>query len=365
MFFLLSKDKNPQFPNHYQFGDLILNIDNGWTIDEDSTQIQIYKGYAEGNILSQPEYGNYCIWKFDKLTKQATMATNRYRSFSTFYSPGVAVTNLIKYDNNIWADSNIIVDQNIAITEEKYDVIGEIDTSELSLADALDAVHKRIDSHVKIFLSGGMDSMLVFSYIKQHTDQYEHIFENRMQWDYFWCQNRHIISNQFWGYTQIHHWLEPCALSSGAPGDEYMLRNPDMVRTWAAYHGIDMNECFEMSNYRYSQEPYFEKSKDFVPDSNQLEMSNKDFVWSQCNQLVNDSQHWHLGNTLTFTPLLDLEIFKTIVRVNPKQLMTHVGGAEFSMELLKRNDPNLVDYLSDVKNIGTSFHNLTKLMEKL
>jgi len=206
--------------------------------------------------------------------------------------------------------------------------------------------------------------MLVFSFIKRITSDYKHIFENRIEWDYFWCQNHKHITQHFWGYTQIHHWNEPCVLSSGAPGDEFMFRNPNMTYVWGKYHNIDIERYFDR-DYHYSQKSYFFKKPFADYDKNIHNMSLKDFNYYLCNQVINDCQHWHLGNTLTFTPLRDLDIFKMFLRLPAENLGTQIGGGEISLKLIEMNDPELLNYLSSTKNVASSFHNLIHLMDKV
>ena len=81
--------------------------------------------------------------------------------------------------------------------------------------------------------------------------------------------------------------------------------------------------------------------------------------------MVNDFQHWHLGNTLTFTPLRDIEIFKTLLRLDTDTAIKQIVNSEISFELIARNNPDLLNYLSPKKNVGNVYENLFQLMSKV
>jgi hypothetical protein len=64
----------------------------------------------------------------------------------------------------------------------------------------------------------------------------------------------------------------------------------------------------------------------------------------------NDFQHWHLGNTLTWTPLRDPEIFKTVLSLDQESTLQQVMDGAITKALIKRNDPQLINALGKQKN---------------
>jgi len=381
MFFSLSFNLDSRFSNHYSFGNIILNTDSGWLSKDVDNTLVVYKGYCDEcpvtDILlaNERHYGNFCIFRYNKETKQIEIYTDHWRSFIFWVNENNEITNLVKHSTTIWADSNVSVDQELNVVETKKDVIGEIVTDPITLDKGIEFIYDKLYSKIKkfvehntlplhAFLSGGIDSMLVFSFVKKITSDYEFIFENRMQWDYFWCQNHKHIARNFWGYTQIHHWTDPCVLLSGAPGDEFMFRNPNTIFVWSKYHGIDIEHYFD-KKYRYEQKTYYYKKVVTKYDNSIHDMDTVEFSRYLCNQMINDAQHWHLGNTLTFTPLRDLDIFKMFLRLDPDELGPQIGGGEISLKLIEMNDPDLLNYLSDIKNLSSTYHNLSKLMDKV
>jgi hypothetical protein len=65
---------------------------------------------------------------------------------------------------------------------------------------------------------------------------------------------------------------------------------------------------------------------------------------------LNDNQHWHLGNTLTFTPLKDIEITKILMGLPKEDLLGQIKNGDITRELIANNDQSLLQYLSDQKN---------------
>lgn len=386
MFFSLEKTANSRFPYQYQLGQLVLNTDAGWkSIDTDSRTL-VYKGYADHaeldsivNNLPHTTSGNFCVFEYDQVSQQTKVLANQYRGFLIWHQSGTRLSNLFQEDYTIWNDSNIAVDQLLTLYENKVDIVGSIDGSCLDLATAVDQVHELLTNKIKnfvqhnklplrVYCSGGIDSMLVYSYIKQFTSNYELILENRLQYDEFWCKNSRLISDSFWGYRQIHHWIDPCVLTSGAPGDEFMLRNPSTTNLWLMYHGTNIPNLLKTQDIKHKffdlphNQRMFETHGQDKELDHVMKLSTHAFYHYLCNIVTNDCQHWHLGNTLTFTPLRDLEIFKIFLRLHINDAIPQILSSSISKELIRRNDADLLNYLSDDKDTGEEFANLVGLV---
>ena len=386
MFFSLEKTANSRFSHQHQLGQLVLNTDAGWKSIDTGSRILVYKGYADHTELDSivdnlphTVSGNFCVFEYSTISQQTKVFTNQYRGFLIWHQSGTRLSNLLHEDYTIWNDSDIAVDQQLTLHETKVDIVGSVDGACLDLTTAVDLVHELLADKIKnfvsnnklplrVYCSGGIDSMLVYSYIKTFTDNYELILENRFQYDEFWCKNSRLISESFWGYRQIHHWIDPCVLTSGAPGDEFMLRNPATTNLWLMYHGTSIPDLLKTHDIKHKffdlphNQQLFEthhrdKELDIV-----MKLSTNAFYSYLCNIVTNDCQHWHLGNTLTFTPLRDLEIFKIFLRLNIDDAIPQILSSSISRELIKRNDANLLNYLSDDKDTGEEFANLVGLL---
>jgi hypothetical protein len=383
MFFSISQQLETNFSHCYQLGNFCVNTDAGWHQTSVQQYQIIYKGYSDlysiedaiSVIIDEVEptlLGNFCAIVFDPASNSIKIKTDKYRSFPIFIDSGIRITNLVDSLHTAWADSLIEIYNDLSVTETKFDVIGPIDTEFVSVEDAI----KEIDliltektqnflSHnklpVKVFLSGGVDSLMVYSYLQRFTDQYELVKGQHVDYDEFWLKNSNLLG-KFWGYKQIHHWIDPCVLTSGAPGDEFMLRSPVTTNLFLKAQGYNMAELLDQDSWKQCLHyTYFSQSKHLEIFQNQSPSplwTRYDMLWNLCNILVNDWQHWHIGNTLTWTPLRDLRIIKLLLRLPIEQALGQIMNSSISRTIIENNYPGLSKCISDQKNSGNSMANL-------
>jgi len=377
VFFCISKQQCENYTLHWQVSNIHIYTDNGWHSCEHNNTLFIYKGYIDQGKLDQQlltvdntALGNFCIITIDKVQKTIKLITDRYRSFPIYYEPLHTVTNLIPAMYTVWTDSLVELDFDLNVIEHKVDVIGQFEESQLTYESAIDQVDNILfektkqfvannDLPLKVFLSGGVDTLLVYSYLVRVGANFELVGYDHVDHDYFYRENSHLIKN-FWGYNQIHHWQHPCVLASGAPGDEFMLRSPTTANLFLSRSDTSIPHLLE----QYSDclhYPYFSQKKHTKLFEAQ-QLSTQDISdWALCNIVVNDWQHWHLGNTLTWTPLRDLAIFKILLRLPLTHAINQIMNSELSQILIERNVPGATRFLSNQKNTGATLKNLNRL----
>lgn len=382
MFFNISKSYLNNYPNHWRLGNFYINADNGWCFRNLGSRDILYKGYADADSmdqlleqiveLSEPQLtGNFCVLVYENDTIK--IKTDRYRSFPIYI--GQEVNNLVPSERTAWSDSMVTVNEDFSVTEHKFDLIGNIDTDPISMVDALDVVTDILDQKtrsfvkhnhlpIRAFLSGGVDSMLVYSFLQKHTDRFKLIRYNHVDWDYFWIQNSGAI-RKHWAYNQIHHWTDHCVLTSGTPGDEFMMRNPATGDLLLKHHGVLITDLLSQPQWKDClHHEYFclDKNQKIFQSQQAPTQSLEQLHWKLCNIVINDWQHWHLGNTLTWTPLRDLDIFKTLLRLPIEDLVGQIMNSDFSIELIERNSSGLSVALSNSKNHGNVLANLVNVI---
>jgi hypothetical protein len=381
MFFSLTYCTKLNFSTRYELGKLNLYTDQGWHCKKVDGVTTVYKGYADEFDLAEnlslvinqstPIFtGNFCAICYEHSSGRVFIKSDVWRSFPIFIHEN-EITNLVPDKKVAWADSIVLVDQEFNIVEEKFDVIGKISTDRLSSDDALNQINNILSektqkflSHnvlpIKVHLSGGVDSLLVYSLLKNSSSNYEIIKSGHFDYDKFWLLNDTQIKTNFWGYNQIHHWNDPCVLTSGAPGDEFMLRSPVTIDMLLKYRGFSILEILE-ENKNILHNDYFRKQKHMEIFKNQQidqTLSINEFYWNLCNIVVNDWQHWHIGNTLTWTPLRDLEIFKIMLRLDEDDAISQILNSTISVQLIEKNAPGLSMLMSDQKNSANPMKNL-------
>ena len=386
MFFHISKTVQDNFPYNHLTENFVVNLDEGWHQATDQNNNKIwYKGYLDQGQLSdhvleianeeEPKHsGNFCVIKvFDQ---GLVLRTDKLRSFPIWYDVDQGLTNLHQFTETYWSDSFVKLNNDLTIIHSKYDAIGDIDDSLLSMESVIYEVDKILDQKVKefitgndttirVFLSGGIDTALVYSYIQKHTNNYELVPYLHCDFDYFYLKN-HITLSKLWGYTQIHHWKEPCILASGAPGDEFTVRSPTTANLLLLHYGLSIPELLATTEYKdclhseyYSKLDYYKLWEE--QKSNYSSESLKDTIRNCCNYNINDWQHWHFGNTLTWTPLRDIRLFKLIARLPIEDLKQQIMNSAIQINLIGKNNPKILDYLSTKKNSKNFFSNLTNL----
>ena len=272
-------------------------------------------------------------------------------------------------DQTIWTDSLLTIHNDLRVSQSLFDAVGNIETSRLSaddvISNVIDILDKRTQDFllhnrlpIKSYLSGGVDSLLVYSFLKKHKADVELVNYEHVEYDWFWTQSSGDIKKN-WGYKQIHHWQSPCVLSSGAPGDEYMLRSPDTANQFLLFNGTSIPEQLTIDpnslHSKYFQQPKHQLifNAHLVTESTQVELHRK-----LCNIVLNDWQHWHIGNTLTWTPLRDLEIFKLFLRLNLNDAIGQIMNSDISKKIIEINCPGMSSAISNQKNSNNLLSNL-------
>jgi hypothetical protein len=385
MFFNIADQFKHNYPCHHKLGNFFISTDQGWHCKEIEHCSVIYKGYTEIKPLSdelteiikqqQPNLlGNFCVLVYNNITGTLKIQTDRYRSFP-IYNHDSGITNLNSSSITYWTDSLIEINKDFSISETKFDVIGDIDNSELTLDEVVSAVSTRLDNRIenflqhstlpiRAFLSGGVDSLLVYSFLQKHTTNYKMVKSFHIDYDYFWAQNQGTLQTN-WAYRQIHHWTDPCILSSGAPGDEFTLRSPTTSHIYLNYHKLDSyQELQKRPNCLHRYYYLLDKHAKIFSNTDIPQFSNKQqLIHYLCNIVVNDWQHWHLGNTLTWTPLRDLEIYKLILRLPLNEAVDQIFNSDFSIRLIEKNMPGASKLISDQKNDMSPMKNLIKFLD--
>jgi hypothetical protein len=158
------------------------------------------------------------------------------------------------------------------------------------------------------------------------TNDYELCDYEHIDITHFYANKKKYIQ-QYWGYQQIHHWREPCVLVTGGYGDEFMLRSPSHMMLFLMHWTLTPADILTPTDHHYK---YLNKYQDMYEDQSKnedwIEIS-KDYD-KICDKVINmnlnDNQHWHLGNTLTFTPLKDIEITKILMGLPKDDLLGQI-----------------------------------------
>ena len=136
MFFEVSSSKKENFPCQYSLGNLVLNTDSGWHMQEKNNFKYVYKGYCYQypmeNILDcacHEHEGNFCIFRYNVLTGVTEIVTDKWRSFPIWFESNCAIGNLQKLSNKAFADSQISFDNELDIAYKTKNLIGSFENT--------------------------------------------------------------------------------------------------------------------------------------------------------------------------------------------------------------------------------------------
>lgn len=383
MFFSINRTAQENFTQHWKLGNFTVSTDAGWDSVRLSNYTVVFKGYVDDaklvdvleKVIVSPEpslTGNFCVLAYNHNSELLEIKSDVYRSFPIYYGHEI-VTNLVPQTQTAWTNNCVTVDSSFNIDVKRFALLKNFSETHSSIDDIDRLIANKVQSWanhntkpVKVFLSGGVDTLLVFSYIKRFNIPYEHVWGLYVDYDDFWLANSSDITNH-WGYTQIHHWTTPSVLASGAPGDEFTLRNPETSNLYLLHHGTSILKEMQKTPDCLHRE-YYSKKK-HIDAFRQQESNYKscrsltELSWTVCNNAINDWQHWHIGQTLTWTPLRDLELLKLFLQLPFELARGQILDSTVSKELIERNSPGLTSVISDQKNSGNYMRNL-RLLQK-
>lgn len=376
MFFSISNDKNAElgFNNVYHVGNFVIHTDSGWNHEVHRNIDYIYKGYVENGTLDTKIQnndfnnlkGNYCVFAIDN--KELKIYHNLLRTFPIYrYSDKISNIDYGNVEEVCYCDAKLTIDSDSNITDyTSNDIIGDIPTSTKTEEEVIDEIDQIMLSSfenffkhnklpVKIWLSGGVDTTLMYSYLQKYCNDYEVLNYEHIYFDKFWCCNKRKVEKN-WAYQQCHHFKEDCVLVSGALGDEFMMRNPTSANLYLSYYGVDILDYMKNNDEMYHTK-HFLKEKNIKRVRNQEqqvahvktldEVEMRKYI---CNILANDYQHHHIGNTLSFTPLRDINIMKLLMQLPIDVLLKQISDAYITKKLIQRHNPQMMDLISPSKN---------------
>ena len=383
MFFNITPVIDRRFPYNYSLDFATLNCDAGWQQFNINNHVIFAKGYSDTHSLCElandfyqagTYTGNFCLIKFSNTVE---ITHNKNRGFPLRFCQD-SVTNLFCSESyqNVWADDNIQIDNNWKIVTNKIQLDTTVQTECLSTTSALDKIFNiliidiekfiRTNSpKLKLFCSGGLDTLLVYSLLTYTNTKFDLVTVDHYQTDNFTEANKLALEKN-WAYKQIHHWQDPSWVATGGCGDEYFLRGPAVISMLSAWHDIDFNNLLTQSTDSYHYR-HFSKYDIWQTDWNerrqlQQKYPTKALLNQQIlNVLLNDHQHWHLGNTLTYTPFKNIEIVKILLQCSVEDLLPQFLNGQLTKDLIARVNPAFLDFLSLYKNFNSN-QNLPKLI---
>ena len=373
MFFEISEKEQKNFTKNYHLKDgIFLNLDSGWNVFNIGEKKLYFKGYISekqpfetiiNDIIKDPTpkfKGNFFLIICSN--EKITLTNDKNRGTPVYYCKNSKVITNLSIKEGIWANNFCELDYDFNITIKKFNPYNIID-EELSYEQSIEKIYNIIanefdifltknKSPIKIFLSGGIDTLTLYSFLKKFTKNFELVDYEYKKWTHFYKHNWHEHIKKYWAYNQIHTWgEEPTTLITGACGDEYMLRGPATIKYLIDYYDIDFISLLKKNKDCYHYD-YFMKEKniDIFKQEKKVFAHKKDMIFYILNILINDHQHWHLDNTICFTPFKNIELPNIVMNLEKDILIEQMLDAKINKDLILKNNPDDLQLLSKYKN---------------
>lgn len=407
MFFSISKtNKDPRFNICHTISKFKIHLDSGWEKINKNNMTIFYKGYCDiGNLEeiavdffsnSTPKYtGNFCIILIENNKVTITHDINRAFPLKYYGNNIDILTNLpysegTKIEEHVWSDSFIEYTENgmnkkFLENHYKVNISNGISFDECknNITELLIKKANNLNHHsnaLKIFLSGGVDTTMVYSLIKKCCDDQKNvdiITKEFFDFTKFTIKNMDtLMHNQsMWGYKQFHHWKEKTIYATGGMGDEIFMRGPTTASLWCAWNNINLLDELKSVDYAYHKKYFLlNKNKKIIEDhwKNRKKIQKEfptyfDLCHQICNIVSNDHQHWHLENTISWTPLKDIQILKNMLCLSSDNLLDQIIHASMDKKIISELCPGMENYICTHKN-NDQYNNLIKyppFLEKL
>lgn len=359
MFFTISPVVDDRLPCHTKLGSYWLSHDHGWAFEKNYW----FKGY----YYDQLDHGNFLKIKLlsDSVIE---LEHDRVRGFPLWWdNDNKILTNLLGHGLELWTDKKILL-QDYCLKDSDIPPDNQLISNDLTIELAADLLCENLISKAKrlsnqnlpkkIFLTGGVDTVTLYSVLKYIGAEVELIDYEYIRYDWFLDKNFKEIQKNHWAYNQCHHWDSPTILVTGSYGDEFLMRGPLTAALWATWHNIDVIDILRNNDNLYHSR-YFLRDKNYKIFKNTRENLVKIQQQYQsysdlCNKLVdincNDFQLWNLGNTITWTPYKDVKLLKLCLSINPDDLTAQILDAALNKLVIQKLYPNALSLLSKHKN---------------
>ena len=369
MFFSITQKKDIRFLNHQSLGDFYFNHDDGWEINKNS----FFKGYKTPNI-SHGSWTNVHLINNGEIK----ISHDELRSYPLWWDDDSKIlTNLDGKGESIWADTKVAIDKqknliksNVDLVDSSYESIITVDEFSEWVIDNLsqklnDFNLKYGEEILNFFPTGGIDTTTLFALLKYNNacQNINMLFNEYFYYDDFCNKNVETIRKLHWAYNQTHHWKDRSFLLSGAYGDEFWFRGPYIISLWAAWHDLDLFALLRKRNgYHvgyYLKEKnikVFQKSFSERYQIQEMYPTYESLKSQILNINANDHQHWHLNNTLHWTPFKDLEITNKILSLPFDDILDHIIDANLNKIVIEKMSPDVIKIISQTKNVNSRDH---------
>lgn len=391
MQFEISPNINPKFIEYSKISEnLYFNSDPGWTSFKQTNATVYFKGYQisdfdDGQFIDQiiknpePRFNGLFIavicYNDGKIV--ITFDLDRGTHIQYNQSP-IFVSTMLNTGNesyDLGGYQYITIENNILSTTS-YDMFKNyLNFEPMSEDEAIDAIDLVIRKNFEIMLAknkdpiivmitGGVDTIMGFSYLKQYTDNFKILTYEHIDFTEFICKNWASFKKRNSAEGMLHFHGRKLILAGGW-GDERLIRDPRMGNLNLRLHGSSVLAEIEdhVGEYQYQivQTPGYKAG--YLEQESMPPMNQFDTYKEMLNVGVHVRGWGHVEENIYFSPLKDLQLTNYVLRLPYEIQKKQFFDGYLSKKIIKRNDPDLLNYVSKYKNYNC-FENVYKLFDK-
>jgi hypothetical protein len=386
MFFNIQKKLDNRFAENIPLtSSYWFNCDEGWhSIQNPKCKIALVKGYCFDDcdfvteLINDPtpkHNGNFCLIYVNH-NDEIIITHDAERSFPLFQTENSIGVIGIDPSTKINANTFVIIKNKIIKNKffNTYNIKNNITldgAANIILEILIPKFNWLKNNKIKpaFFFSGGVDTLTCLALLDYCGIDYKLLLEEHYDYDKFSINFRDdLTSNQkYWGYKQLNYYNKPCTIITGAMGDENFMRGPATIKFLLEYYKVNIFHILKPSDYHYNY--FYREYNKKIFDTHlepRLQIYTKDYK-KLCDKIIdcnlNDHQHWHIGETISFTPFKDLNILSTVLSMDYSSIEKQITNAVLQKRIIEMASPKMLKYLTQQKN--TSLSTLWQLIQDL
>ena len=377
MFFQISKSKNEKFPNCIRLNHkFCVNLDNDWQIIKDKNNLIIFKGLIDCEDLTLESIKNEKKGSYTAIVDDGDniyVLHDQLRAYPLFYNTEkTIITNLYQediYDRDRYELKKIYSDNTLRINKDGKIIINHIKTpynipdKKYQLNEAVEKINnilnnsistfcKKNNRPIKINLTGGFDSLLIYSVLKKKNIDFEILDFEYKEWDYFYMNNTSNILKTQPLFSRASMWKnESNVIATGYHGDQIFIREVWLLILFCRLNDIQYNDIKNNFKTSYMYENFIKNEQSNIPLIKDCYAIDKKKIIGKMFSFVRAADFmWHIDKTYYWSPLKDLEIMKIILNLNTNDVIDNAFNCTIQRKLLEINYPEVLDLVSEKKN---------------
>ena len=336
-----------------------LFLDNGWTQVSVDESLTWYKGYSTECRLENSIESILAGYKPKGIWCVISIVDNEYKVFypNSYIFPFNGNSNLHNTDNKQDIDIDLFE------TTNSFDTVV---TNIISLlSDTFIGYHRYNTDTLNIWCTGGLDSIMILALCEKTKPSYNLYVDkshSSLNADYNSVLTKHV-AREFPNYAFMSRFSKKTVLGTGYGGDSSFCRHPEQIKLLANSLGLSVFDIAKPTHYVY---PFLKRiiTDDTVNGNliHETEEEIKRRIFHGINQWF---YVWHLDNTFTFNPFIDLDLAKMVLTLSINELLDASLDGSIQKEAIRKCDPTLMCLLDDQKNTLSSGKNLINNLDRV